>query len=210
MLQRGYIILIAGAVFVVAGIALTAVYAISLAGLVLGENVILSDVSINSSASVNRTLQITNTERPISIALHIESEKNDGGGTQTQQQQASNIENLQEKVRNPSGIIINKNQFNSGSGNDDDNNNNNDGGLFTTFRPDVEGEYTLTITNLGSSPLKVGGIFGYLPILGNNNQVNLQPLSGIIAGVILFIIGIITLIVGAIITILDRRRKKEL
>ena len=209
MLQRGYIILIAGAVFVVAGIALTAVYAISLAGLVLSENVILSDVSINSSASVNRTLQITNTERPISIALHIESEKNDGGGTQTQQQQASNIENLQEEVRNPSGIIINKNQFNSGSGNDDDNNNNNDGGLFTTFRPDVEGEYTLTITNLGSSQVRVGGIFGYLPIIGNNNQVNLQPLSGIIAGVILFIIGIITLIVGAIITILDRRRKKR-
>ena len=210
MLQRGYIILIAGAVFVVAGIALTAVYAISLAGLVLSENVILSDVSINSSASVNRTLQITNTERPISIALHIESEKNDGGGTQTQQQQASNIENLQEKVRNPSGIIINKNQFNSGSGNDDDNNNNNnDGGLFTTFRPDVEGEYTLTITNLGSSPVKVGGIFGYLPILGNNNQVNLQSLGGIIAGVILFVIGIITLIVGAIIIILDRRRKKR-
>ena len=209
MLQRGYIILIAGAVFVVAGIALTAVYAISLAGLVLSENVILSDVSINSSASINRTLQITNTERPISIALHIESEKNDGGGTQTQQQQASNIENLQEKVRNPSGIIINKNQFNSGSGNDDDNNNNNDGGLFTTFRPDVEGEYTLTITNLGSSPVKIGGIFGYLPIIGNNNQVNLQPLSGIIAGVILFFIGIITLIVGAIIIILDRRRKKR-
>ena len=208
MLQRGYIILIAGAVFVVAGIALTAVYAISLAGLVLSENVILSDVSINSSASVNRTLQITNTERPISIALHIESEKNDGGGTQTQQQQASNIENLQEKVRNPSGIIINKNQFNSGSGNDDDNNNN-DGGLFTTFRPDVVGEYTLTITNLGSSPVKVGGIFGYLPIIGNNNQVNLQSLGGIIAGVILFIIGIITLIVGAIIIILDRRRKKR-
>jgi hypothetical protein len=83
MLQRGYIILIAGAVFVVAGIALIAVYAISLAGLVLSENVILSDVSINSSASINRTLKITNTERPISIALHIESEKNDGGGTQT-------------------------------------------------------------------------------------------------------------------------------
>jgi len=210
MLQRGYIILIAGAVFVVAGIALTAVYAISLASLVLSENIILSDVSINSSASVNRTLQITNTERPISIALHVESEKNDGGGTQTQQQQASNIENLRQEVRNPSGIIINKNQFNSGSGNDVDKNNNNDGGLFTTFRPDVEGEYTLTITNLGSSPVKVGGIFGYLPIIGNNNQVNLQPLSGIIAGVILFIVGIITLIVGTIITILDRRRKKEL
>lgn len=137
--------------------------------------------------------------------MHIESEKNDGGGTQTQQQQASNIENLQEEVRNPSGIRINKNQFNSGS---DDNKNEVDG-LFTTFKPDVQGEYTLTITNLGSSPVKVGGIFGYLPIIGNNNQVNLQPLSGIIAGVILFIVGIITLIAGTIITILDRRKKKR-
>ena len=103
-------------------------------------------------------------------------------------------------------MIINKNQFNSRS----DDNKNEDDGLFTTFKPDVQGEYTLTIINLGSSPVKVGGIFGYLPIIGNNNQVNLQPLSGIIAGVILFIVGIITLIVGTIITILDRRRKKEL
>ena len=206
MIQRGYIILIAGAVLVVAGIALTAVYGISLAGLVLSNNVILNDISINSSASVNRTLQITDTERPISIALHVESEK-DGTEIQTQQQQqqqASNVAIVGEEVRNPSGVVINKNQFNSGS----DNNKNDDDGLFTTFKPDVQGEYTIIVTNLGSHPVKVGGIFGYLPIIRNNNQVNLEPLSGIIAGVILFIIGIITLIVGAIIAVLDRRRKK--
>ena len=38
------------------------------------------------------------------------------------------------------------------------------------------------ITNLGSEPVKVGGIFGYIPIIGNNNQDSLQPLIGIIAG----------------------------
>jgi hypothetical protein len=60
-----------------------------------------------------------------------------------------------------------------------------------------------------SEPVKVGGIFGYIPIIGNNNQDSLQPLIGIIAGgVILFIVGIITWIVGAIIALLDRRRKK--
>jgi hypothetical protein len=42
MLQRGYIILIAGAVLVVTGIILTAVYGIGLAGLVLSENIILN------------------------------------------------------------------------------------------------------------------------------------------------------------------------
>lgn len=72
----------------------------------------------------------------------------------------------------------------------------------------MQGQYTLIVTNLGSEPVKVGGIFGYIPIIGNNNQVSLQPLIGIIAGVILFIVGVITLIVGTIIAVLDRRRKK--
>jgi hypothetical protein len=204
MLQRGYIILIAGAVLVVTGIILTAVYGIGLAGLVLSESIILNIVSINQSASANRTLQITDTERPILIALHVYTDK-DGDEIQTQSQQASNVAIIGE-VRNPGGVVINKNQFNSGS----DNNKNDDDGLFTTFKPDVQGEYTLIITNLGSNPVKVGGTFGYLPIIGNNNQVNLQPLSGIMVGIILFIVGIITLIVGTIIAVLNRRRRRVL
>lgn len=204
MLQRGYIILIAGAALVVAGIALTAVYGSNLASLVLSESIILSDAPINPSATLNRTLQVTNTERTVAIALHVESE---AANTQTQQQQASNITMIGEEVRDPGGVVVNKNQFNSRSGNEGNNNNENDD-LFTTFKPDTQGEYTLIITNLGSEPVKVGGIFGYIPIIGNNNQVSLQPLSGIIAGVILFIVGIITLIVGALIAVLDRRRKK--
>jgi hypothetical protein len=59
MLQRGYIILIIGAVLVVAGIALTVVYGSSLASLVLRESIILSNVPINPSTSENRMLQIT-------------------------------------------------------------------------------------------------------------------------------------------------------
>lgn len=129
----------------------------------------------------------------------------DGDEIQTQPQQASNVAIIGE-VRNPGGVVINKNQFNSGS----DNNKNDDDGLFTTFKPDVQGEYTLIITNLGSNPVKVGGIFGYLPIIRNNNQVNLQPLSGIMVGIILFIVGIITLIVGTIIAVLNRRRRRTL
>ena len=206
MLQRGYIILIAGAVLVVAGIALTAVYGSSLASLVLSESIILSDVPINPSTSVNRTLQVTNTERTLAIALHVESEEEDDS-TQTQQQQESNISIMREEIRNPTGVVINTNQFNSSSGSEDNDGDDNED-LFTTFKPDVQGQYTINITNLGSEPVKVGGIFGYIPIIGNNNQVSLEPLIGIIAGVILFIVGIITLIVGAIIALLDRRRKK--
>jgi hypothetical protein len=117
MLQRGYIILIAGAVLVVAGIALTAVYGINLASLVLSESIILNDVPINPSTSVNRTLQVTNTESTVAIALHVESEEDDS--TQTQQQQESNISIMREEIRNPSGVVINKNQFNSSSRSED-------------------------------------------------------------------------------------------
>jgi hypothetical protein len=213
MLQRGYIILIIGAVLVVAGIALTVVYGSSLASLVLRESIILSNVPINPSTSENRTLQITNTEHTLAIALHGETAGSDS--TQTpppQQQQASNISIIREEIRDPSGFVVNKNQFNSRSSNDNFNNNNNsneNADLFTTFKPDVQGRYTLIITNLGPLPVKVGGIFGYIPIIGNDNQINLEPLNGIIAGVILFIIGIITLIVGVIIAVLDRRRRKR-
>jgi len=213
MLQRGYIILIIGAVLVVAGIALTVVYGSSLASLVLRESIILSNVPINPSTSENRTLQITNTEHTLAIALHGETAGSDS--TQTppppQQQQASNMSIIREEIRDPSGFVVNKNQFNSRSSNDNFNNNNSNENedLFTTFKPDVQGRYTLIITNLGPLPVKVGGIFGYIPIIGNDNQLNLEPLNGIIAGVILFIIGIITLIVGIIIAVLDRRRRKR-
>jgi hypothetical protein len=217
MLQRGYIILIIGAVLVVAGIALTVVYGSSLASLVLRESIILSNVPINPSTSENRTLQITNTEHTLAIALHGKTAGSDS--TQTpppQQQQASNVSIIREEIRDPSGFVVNKNQFNSRSSNDNFNNNNNNNNnsnenehLFTTFKPDVQGRYTLIITNLGPLPVKVGGMFGYIPIIGNDNQLNLEPLNGIIAGVILFIIGIITLIVGVIIAVLDRRRRKR-
>jgi hypothetical protein len=215
MLQRGYIILIIGAVLVVAGIALTVVYGSSLGSLVLRESIILSNVPINPSTSENTTLQITNTEHTLSIALHGETAGSDS--TQTplpspQQQQASNMSIIREEIRDPSGFVVNKNQFNSRSSNDNFNNNNNNNeneDLFTTFKPDVQGRYTLIITNLGPLPVKVGGMFGYIPIIGNDNQLNLEPLNGIIAGVILFIIGIITLIAGAILAVLDRRRRKR-
>jgi hypothetical protein len=194
LLKRGYIILISGIVLFVAGITLSVVYGSSIAESILRENIILSDISIDPSSSVNRTLHITNTEQPISIALQFESD-----APRTQTQQASTIM-IAEQVTNPRGFIVNKNQINSGQ---------NDDGLFSTFDSDIEGEYTLTVSNLGSERVKVVGTFGYLPIIANNNQVNLQLLNGVIAGGILFITGIITLVVGAVIAILDRKRNKR-
>ena len=78
--------------------------------------------------------------------------------------------------------------------------------IFTTFKPDITGKYTVTIYNLGDSRVSIGVLAGNLPFIGANNKVNLNSLSGIIVGIILTIAGIIVLIAGVIVLILDRRR----
>jgi hypothetical protein len=183
------------------------VYASNLGSLILRESIILNNIPINPSTSENKTLQVTNTERTVAIALHVETAV--AADSTQRQEQASSMSIIREEVRNPSGVVINKNQFNSSSNGNFTNNDENED-LFTTFKPDMQGQYTLIITNFGPLPIKVGGMFGYIPIIGNDNQLNLEPLSGIIAGVILFIVGIIILLVGAIIAVLDRISRRRI
>jgi len=56
-------------------------------------------------------------------------------------------------------------------------------------------------------PVKIGGVFGSVQFLNQNNQVNFNFFNGAIIGVILIIIGILTFIVGLIIAIMDRKRR---
>ena len=159
ILQSKYIILIAVPVLVVTGITLPAIYGSGggFGGSGFGNNVILDGISINPSASASRTLQVTNTERPISVSVHIECDS----------QQPSAVYSIGEEVKNPSGVVVNKNRFSTTGTkcNDNNNDNNNDDDnneLFTTFQPDMQGQYTLIITNLSPDPIRIGGIFGYL------------------------------------------------
>ena len=74
MLKRGYIILIAGGSLFVIGIALTVVYGINMASTLLDETIVLDNVEIESSESVNHTLEIDTIDQPVSVALHIKSD----------------------------------------------------------------------------------------------------------------------------------------
>ncbi|MGA9934889.1 MAG: hypothetical protein WBP83_07170 [Nitrososphaeraceae archaeon] len=194
MLKRGYLILIVGAALFIIGIILTATYGMSIVSLTLSENIILADVSISPSKSINHTIEISDTERPVSLVLHIESELNDDTNFQTPSEPL-----VEQIVINPNGFKVNQNQIGRNGQSD----------LFTSFRPQTDGIYTLTLSNLGTDQVKVQGIFGYLPITEDDGQVNLAPFTGVLAGAALFIIGIITLIAGTIFTILDRRREKN-
>ena len=177
----------------ISGIVISALWAGSFAGTFIRENTILSGVSIRPAASVNASIQVTDTSRPVSLAIHVE--RNNGGtasgSTSGGEGQISN-NILRETVRNPNGFIMTSNEFTKQ--------------FFTTFKPDITGKYTITIYNLGNSPVSIGVLVGNLPFVGANNQVNINSLSGIIAGVILIIAGIIVLIAGVIVLALDRRR----
>jgi hypothetical protein len=184
MLRRGYIILLVGAALVIIGISLTAAYGIGIASVILNESIILSDVLVDSSSSVNRTLDITNIERPVSIALHVETNANSDNSV------------VEQTIINPEGLEINKNEFGVQSD------------LFTSFQPEIEGIYTLSLHNLGTDQVKIGGIFGYLPITENSGEISLSAITGLLAGAWLFVIGIGTLVGGTVITVVDRRRDK--
>ncbi|MDP9287142.1 MAG: hypothetical protein M3P08_02965 [Thermoproteota archaeon] len=76
----------------------------------------------------------------------------------------------------------------------------------TRLKTDVVGKYIFTINNLRNNPVSVGILFGNLPFVGQNNQFNVNLFSGIVVGGILIIFGIIVLITGLMVAILDRRR----
>ena len=181
MLKRGYIILIAGGVLTVAGIVISATAAGSLAGQFLQENTIIGQTLVRPSGTINASLQIDDNSRPLTVALRYEPE-------------SANI-TLRETVIDPFGRIINTNEFSKD--------------FFTTFKANTAGKFTLTILNQGSNPVNVDGIFGYMPFVGENNQVNLSPLNSILTGISLFIIGIIAMAVGIVFAIIDRRRENR-
>jgi uncharacterized RDD family membrane protein YckC len=180
-MQRAYIILIVGAVLLISGIVISAVWAGYFASTIIRESTILADILIRPAGVVNASTQVTDTSRPVSLAIQVERV---GGQIPTN--------TLRETVRNPNGVIMTSNEFTKQ--------------LFTTFKPDITGKYTVSIYNSGNSPVSIGVFTGNLPFIGANYKVNFNSLSGIIEGSILSIAGILVLIAGVIVLILDRRK----
>lgn len=184
-MKRGYVVLIIGAALLISGLVISILWAVPFAGTILHENTILGGVSIKPAGSVNAYTQVIDVSRPVSLGIHVERNISTIGG-----QVPNDI--LRETVRNPNGIIITSNEFSRQ--------------FFTTFKPDITGRYTVTVSNLGNGPVSISVIAGNLPFIGANNKVNFGLLGGIIAGSILIVVGIIILIAGIIVVILDRRK----
>src|SRR5215831_4910577 len=181
-MRRGYLILIAGGVLIASGIAISVIWAGSLGGRIMNQNTILNGVSIYPSGVTNAITQVNDLSRPLSLVISIESNDNTG--------QANPI--LRETVRNPIGDIISTNDFAKQ--------------FVATIKPDAIGKYTLTINNLGGNFVRIGILFGNLPFVSQNSQLNVNFFAGLVIGGILAIVGIIALIVGLVVVIVDRRR----
>jgi hypothetical protein len=197
MLQRGYIILIIGAALLISGVVVSVFWAGSFASSFLSQGVILNDLAILPSGSANNTIQVTDISHPIALQIHFESHSGNGISVNSQNGQANtttsnNNNSLREVVRDSNGRILSQNDLSKQ--------------FFTTFKPTIPGTYTLVISNLGSNPVRVAALFGSATFVNENNQININLFTGVIAGLVLIGIGIITLIAGIIIVILDRRK----
>ncbi|MFZ0512999.1 MAG: hypothetical protein WAM14_15430 [Candidatus Nitrosopolaris sp.] len=179
-MQRGYLILIVGGALLASGIVISVIWAGSLGGRIIHQNTILNGVSIYPSGTASALTQVTDVSRPLSLVISIEPNTDQTNPT------------LRETVRNPNGEVISTNEFTKQ--------------LLITIKPDVIGKYTLTIDNLGGSLVSIGILFGNLPFVGQNNQLNLSLFGGLVTGGILAVAGIIALIAGLVVLIVDRRR----
>ncbi len=192
-MKRGHVILIAGAVLLVAGITIGAVWGMSFASSFFTNNTLVAKTTINAGQSVSAQNHVSQLDRPISLAVGIDR-------TTTTLPSSSDIR-LRETVTDPNGKVVSSNEFGNG--------------FVTSFKPDVAGVYTVTITNLGSTPVSMSGTFGYMPFIGNNGNPDINTMMGagglgmIITGGVMAAAGIIVLIVGAIITVADAREQRH-
>jgi hypothetical protein len=131
-MQRAYLILIVGSVLLISGIVISALWTRFFAGTVTHENTVLRGIFIRPAASVDIPIQIMDTSRSVSLLIHVGSTTVSGGV-----QIPNNT--LREIVRNPNGVTITSNEFTKQ--------------LFTTFKPKIMGKYTITVYNLGNSPV---------------------------------------------------------
>ncbi|WP_148699822.1 hypothetical protein [Candidatus Nitrososphaera evergladensis] len=176
------------------GITISVVWGISFAGSFLKENTIVAKTTIEPGRSVDARANVNQLGKPLSLAIGI-----DKSG---QQQQAFSDIRLKETITDPTGKVVSSHEFGES--------------FFNSFNPQIAGIYTVTVSNLGTQPVSVSGAFGYMSFVGSDGKPNINAIAGeegglgmVIAGGGLAAAGIIALIVGAIITVIDSRAQRQ-
>lgn len=190
-MKRGYIVLISGGALLVVGIILSITWGLSFASSFLADNTFVTQASLEPGGSLEAKRTVNDLDRPLSLAAGIDE----------QQTSITDGIRLKQVITDPQGKVVSSSEFVES--------------YFTTIQPEMTGVYTVTISNAGTGPVAVSGVFGYMPFVGTGGKPDIDQMTGtqglgvIIAGGGLIAAGIIVLIVGIIVTVLDSRGRND-
>ncbi len=181
-MQRGYKILIVSGILFALSIGIIIAWGMSFSGLFIKNNqsIFTNQLSLEPSTSYNSSIFINSTSRLLTII--VDSTNNDQS-------------KFKEIVIGPNGNTISNNTFQKS--------------FFSTISPKATGEYKFILTNLDKkNKVNMHLFFGNLPFLKESGEIDINTFKGLILGVILFLGGVISLIIGIIFLIKDRNKEK--
>ena len=181
-MQRGFkVLIISGALFFSSLIVLFS-WGMSFSGMFIQNNPSLStnQITLYPLTAYNSSIFINSTDKLLTITI-------------------DSIDNnqlvLNELVTNPEGKIVSNSTFQKT--------------YFSTITPNLTGEYNISVFNMEhNDKASFYLFFGNLPFLKENGEIDLSSFGGMILGIILFIAGIISLIIGIILYLKDRNKEK--
>ncbi len=177
-MKRGYYFIIGGAALFVAGIAVVTIWAVPLAQQIGRETAILQGVELGAGMSETVSLDVTDTSRPLSVIVNSNNPEAE----------------LAIELVAPEGDTTIESTFKENT--------------VMSADPAVAGEYRLTVTNNGQSATSIDLVFGRVPGIESNNQVDVDIYGGAIAGIGMAVAGIPVMIAGIILLVIDSRKKK--
>ena len=182
MMQRGIKVLIASGILFLLSIVIFFAWGMSFSEMFVKDNpsVSTNQITLDPQDSYNSSVTIDSISKLLTIT--IDSVNND---------QIL----LKELVIDPNENIVSNSTFQKT--------------YFSTITPQTTGLYQFSVTNLDrSKEASLYIFFGNLPFLKENGEIDVSTFGGLVLGLILFISGLVTLVIGAIIYIKDRNREK--
>lgn len=185
-MQRGYRILVVSGILFVTSVSISFVWGITFSGLFItnSQGLLANQITLTTLQVYNTSIYIDSINRPLAIA--IDSINNDQS-------------RLREIVTGPSGEVISDSTFQNT--------------YFSTIKPNKTGEYALSVVQLEKKPrdnVTLYLLFGVLPFLKENGEMEWSVFTGLIVGIFLFVGGLVSLTAGIIISIKDRNRRQSL
>ena len=181
-MQRGIKVLIASGILFLLSLIVFFAWGMSFSEMFVQNNpsISTSQITLNPQESYNSSVTIDSTSKLLTIT--IDSMNND---------QIL----LKELVTDPDENIVSNSTFQKT--------------YFSTITPETTGIYQFSVTNLDrNEAVTLYIFFGNLPFLKEDGQIDLSTFGGLVAGVILFISGIVTMIIGIILYIKERNQEK--